>query len=767
MLFIQTSRNPYRAASAALLFFAERAGLNQLHFPLRRLQPARSAKNKYAALAALWVAMSTMLVAASLSGKVRDEQGKPLVGIHLQLAGQERTSTATTGESGEYRFDALPAGSYRLFVRELGFESRSEEVTLETAGDLTHDVVLKLELLRQTVIVTATRNEVSTSLLGNSVTVIPKDEIKAARSLSDVLRSVTGVHVLQTGAPGSVTSLYIRGGESDYSKVLLDGIPLNQPGGYAELSNLTTADIERIEVVRGPQSALYGSDAITGVVQIFTRKPDEEINRPQAELSLETGSYSQLGASGGIHGRYDRLSYSGLFSHWQTDNAVPNSFLNNNSFSSTVGVELSEKATLTLLGRGEYGGAGVPGPSLFGPPDLEESYRKRNSWFGATFSQRLTTSASHRLSYSQAQINELSEDLVDSGSFLPSYQGQIAAFPSFDYLYSFLNATRRQEAGYQADFSASSHVVTTGLEFENERGTVGDVRASRSNYGYYLQDQLVTNRRVSLTGGVRLDHNVSFGFAATPRFSAAWLLRAGQEGGFWGMTRPKFNFGLGIKEPSLLESYSTNPYYRGNPDLKPERTRSLETGIEQRLAGNRLRVELNGFYNYFRNQIDLLTTDFNTFDASYFNIGRSQAWGIEHVVELRPEQSWRISGGYTYLNTRILESAAPFHPVLRAGSRLLRRPTHSGFVTAGWYRSRWSLGARAVFLGNRTDNDFYGLNLREVDGYSRVDVNGSVRIGKQAEFFAAIQNLLNAEYSEALGYPALKLNFRSGLRFRF
>ena len=180
-----------------------------------------------------------------------------------------------------------------------------------------------------------------------------------------------------------------------------------------------------------------------------------------------------------------------------------------------------------------------------------------------------------------------------------------------------------------------------------------------------------------------------------------------------------------------------------------------------------MRIEVNGFYNYFRNQIDLLTTDFNTYDGSYFNIGRSQAWGIEHIVELRPDQAWRVSGGYTYLNSRILESAAPFHPVLRAGSRLLRRPTHSGFLTAGWYRSRWSVGARGVFVGNRSDNDFYGLNLLSVGGYSRVDLNGSVRISKQTEFYAVIQNLLNSRYSEALGYPALKLNFRSGVRVRF
>ncbi|RPI21645.1 MAG: TonB-dependent receptor, partial [Acidobacteria bacterium] len=442
-------------------------------------------------------------------------------------------------------------------------------------------------------------------------------------------------------------------------------------------------------------------------------------------------------------------------------------YLNNNTITSTLGFEVTRDSSLTLLGRGEYGRAGVPGPTLFGPPDLDEYYRKRNSVFGAGFTQRLSPGANHRLTYSQVQVHELSEDLLDSGSFVPTYGGRTAPYPSFDFPYSYLNATRRQVAGYQADLSISSHVVATGVEYEDERGTVGDIRASRSNFGYYLQDQWVTSHRIALTGGLRLDRNGSFGFAATPRFSVAWLLRNGRPDGFWGMTRPKLNVGLGIKEPSLIESFSTSPYFRGNPDLKPEKTRSVETGIEQRLAGNRVRMEINGFYNYFLNQIDLQTTDFTTFESSFFNIGRSQAWGIEQVLEIRPNQAWVINGGYTYLKTKILESAAPFHPVLRAGSPLLRRPSHSGFLTAGWFSGRWGVSSRVILVGKRTDNDFYGLDLREVEGYSRVDVNGRVRLSNRVELFTAVQNLFNAEYSEALGYPALKFNFRSGVRFKF
>ncbi|RPI20147.1 MAG: hypothetical protein EHM61_27635, partial [Acidobacteria bacterium] len=311
--------------------------------------------------AVLWVLVGSTALAGSLSGRVVDERGHPLSGIHLQLEGQGGTANAFSDHSGEYHFESLAGGSYQLSVRDVGFDLQAEHVDVGATAEIKHEVVVRLELLEQRVVVTATRNEVSTTLLGNSVTVLSEDETEQAARIPDLLRTVTGVHVLQTGAPGAITSLYIRGGESDYSKVLLDGIPLNQPGGYTDFSNLTTAGIERVEVVRGPQSALYGSDAIAGVIQMFSKKVDQEISRPQAELSLEGGTYSMLDATGGIRGRYNRLTYSGLFSHLETENAVPNSYLNNNTITSTLGFEVTRDSSLTLLGRGEYGRAGVPG----------------------------------------------------------------------------------------------------------------------------------------------------------------------------------------------------------------------------------------------------------------------------------------------------------------------------------------------------------------------------------------------------------------------
>jgi vitamin B12 transporter len=329
-----------------------------------------------------------------------------------------------------------------------------------------------------------------------------------------------------------------------------------------------------------------------------------------------------------------------------------------------------------------------------------------------------------------------------------------------------LSATRRHNINYQSDWVLSTHIVSAGVDFEQQNGTVGEVRANRTNVGYYFQDQFLWKQRVSMTGGLRLEDNGSFGFAAVPRFSAALLLRKANKSAFLGMTRPKFNFGLGIKEPNFIQSYSQNPYFRGNPDLKPERTRSIETGIEQELFGEKVRVEVNYFRSLFRDLISFQTTDYSTYEGGYFNLGRSQAWGVEHIVQGFLTPHVKLSGGYTYLKSEVLKSSDPLNPIYGEGARLLLRPTHSGQLGITWVSSRWHLNTAAVFVGNRADSDFVGLGLTEVSGYTRWDLSGSYRINRNVSLYTAFENILNRQYFEALGYPALKFNFRSGLQIK-
>ncbi len=690
----------------------------------------------------------------SISGKLIDPDGNFVSGVRLLLIeGNGTRATTLTDESGHYSFKDVAPGTYLILIRELGLRQYGQEFRLESGQDLEHDFALKMELLREEVLVTATRTEAHTSSLGSSVTVISADEIEAqnATNVAELLRNSPSVNILQYGAAGSLTSIFVRGGESDYNKVLLDGVPLNQPGGSVDLSSLSTANVERIEIVRGPQSALYGSDAITSVIQIFTKKGAAETSIPAGSVFLEGGTFDTFRGGATIAGQHDRVSYSAAFQHFRTDNGGPNDFFRNNSYSSNIGITISANSSLNFVGRAERGRSGAPGPTALGPPDLEEFYRKRDLVLGLAWNHRISDSWQQKVSYSHSYINQLSED--------PEFSHP------FDFPFSFLSATRRHNTNYQSDFLIHSHQLSTGFEYEEQQGVVGDVRKRRTNLGYYVQDQFLLTHRLAITGGLRLEDNGSFGFAATPRVSLSFLAKRGQEGEFWGMTRPKFHFGLGIKEPNFIESFSPNFFFRGNPDLKPERTRSIEAGVEQTLASDRVRAEVNFFHNRFDDLIAFEIVDLNTFEGSFFNIIESQAWGVENVFHILPREDLRFFAGYTYLHSTIVNSS-PFDPVFREGGRLPLRPTHSGFAGLTFLSDKWTVSTRATFVGNRADSDFR-TELTEVDGYTRWDLSGSYRLNHNLELVATFENLLNQEYFEKIGFPALKFHFRSGLRFRF
>ncbi|MEE8161370.1 MAG: TonB-dependent receptor [Acidobacteriota bacterium] len=708
-------------------------------------------------------------LAESVSGTVADPRGAPVAGIRLILL-QDNTpiSSTLTDPQGSYRFEELVSGIYQISIHELGFEQEKREFEVGTGEELRHDLMLSLKLLEEKVVVTGTRTASPRNLLGNSISVITAEEIEAQGgvTLGDVLRTVPGVTIAQSGGPGSLSSIFLRGGESNYTKVLVDGIPLNKPGGAIDLSNISLTNVERIEVVRGPQSALYGSDAISGVIQILSKKGTEE-GRPRFDLFLEGGTFDTLQAGTSLAGRLEKLSYSLAFQHFSTDTMEPNDFFRHNSFASLFEIETSRNSSLTLVGRLERGRSGVPGPTAFGRPDLEEFSRKRDFALSASWNQTLSDSWQHRMAYSQSYSNVLSEDLVDSGPYIPRFEGREAAFSAFDFPISSLNATRKHLLNYQSDFFLNTHSLSAGFEYEHQRGTISDLRATRDNFGYYIQDQFILGQRLAVTAGLRLEDNDSFGLFASPRVSLSYLLREGGAQDFWGATRPKFNFGLGIKEPTFLESFSPNFFFQGNPDLDPEKSRSFEVGLEQSLARNRLQAQLNLFHNLYEDQIAFVVLDFSTFEGTFLNTDKSQAWGIEQTLQFAPSANLHFGGGYTYLNSKVVEILNPFSPVFEEGSQLLRRPAHSGFLTINWSSGRFHLNSHIIFNGKRTDSDFLGLGLTEVDGYTKWDLSGSFRMNPKLELYTTLRNILNQEYFEVLGFPALKFHFRSGLRLSF
>ncbi len=718
--------------------------------------------------------------AATIQGTVLDPDGADVPGASVRLLGAQSGEIAhtVTGERGQFQFDGVGSGNYTVKVSLAGF---GETTATARAGENIH-IVLPLAPVHERVVVTATRTAAATSQLGASTSVITRKQIvdEDTPLVSDLLQSLPGITVVRNGAPGGVTSVFVRGGDSDYNKVLLDGIPLNLAGGAFDFSTLTTNNLDRVEVVRSAESALFGSDAMTSVIQLFTRRGSAENKRPHFSFSGEGGKNSTWNGHGSVTGGDGPFDYTLEGGKFSTDNQEPNDFFHVTTLSANLGLKVGHATTLRAIMMGSFGLAGTPGQTAFGPPITDASYRQRTGYGAFSIHNQTTSSWDQQLTYTFSKSRQVSLDLGQNPPFTPSFEGRTAAYPYYDYATNYLDDEWRDHVSYQSNWEGSpfggkfgQHVDTFAFDWDGEHGFLVDrfgqdpaTRARRNNFGYTFQDQTLWGR-LSLGNGVRIDDNGSFGTVIVPRSSLAYQVRSG--GGVLGATTLKFNFGLGVKEPSFLESYANSPYFVGNPNLAPERTRTLDYGIEQRFWEGRGRLELDGFDNLFRDQIAFETTNFQTFSGTYFNIGRASAKGAEVTLEVAPAKGLRAIGSYTYLDSKVIESGNPYSPALEAGRWLLRRPRHSGSLQVLWSWRRMTVTSTTVFVGRRQDSDFIGLEPPLIwnNGYTDSDLSWSYRSFGHMTYYGLVGNLFNQKYMEVLGYPALKQTYRAGIRLEF
>jgi len=712
----------------------------------------------------------------SISGHVLDSDQKPIARARLTLVDSEGRVQGTTfsGPDGQFRIAAARTGTCTIEASLPGFQpataacSQSQELRL----------TLTVAPVHEAVVVTATRGEAPAGQLAASVTVFDRDQIERRQTplVADLLRQSAGVTVLHTGGLGTQTSLFVRGGESNYNKVLLDGVPLNEPGGVFYFNNVTSENLERVELVRGSQSALFGSDAMASVVQMFTRRATTD--GVDVSGMFEGGSFDTFRGSAGVAGKNGRFDYSLRGARYATDNSVPNNEFDNVTFSGAAGIELAPRTSLRFVARTEAEDVGTPGQTLFGRPDLDAAFDRTDGVFGVTFTQQLTAALEQRATYGFASSNQESTNLISDPPYTPAFEGRMAPFEFSDFPFHSRNELDRHHLTYQVDWRlpvsggrAGTHILTGAFDYDGERARLENVlantvtRASRNNAGYTVQHQALW-ANVFVTAGLRIEDNDSFGTAVVPRASVAWTARNG--GGTIGDTKLKAAAGLGIKEPTILQSFSPPPF-AGNPDLEPERSRSFEAGVEQRLASGRIKLEATWFDNRFKNIISTRTISFNPFTAQYFNIGLTRARGMELTGTVAPTSTLRINGGYTLLASEILESTSPNNPVFQVGQWLFRRPRHSGFTGVAWQRDRLMIDLTGVFVGRRVDSDFSSLvpAMVENDGYVTFDLRARYRLTDQLGITAAIDNLADADYMEPLGYQALGRAARVGLKVGF
>jgi vitamin B12 transporter len=720
-------------------------------------------------LFAIFLFIPALAGAQQATGSVVDSTGGALPRARVRVFDASSKEIASTLTTAEGRFSIAACSGCTLEASLAGFKPSS----LQTGSEL--HFVLEPAPVSDTVVVTPTREAAPAGQIGASVTTFTREDIERRGSMliSDLVRETPGVAVIQTGGAGSVTSFFLRGGESSYTKVLLDGIPLNEPGGTFNFGGLTTTNLARVEVVRGAQSALFGSDAMSGVIQLVTDKGMAA--KPSFAGNVETGTYSTNRGTGAVAGAAKGWDYSVGAAATATDNRVPHSRLTNNTFSWTAGGLATPSLQVRTVGRVESGRVGTPGQTAFGSKESDAFFDHRDAAVGASVTHAIAGSWSQRAAYSFTRTRQDSTNLTADPSYTPTFGAATAPFAFSDFTYDSNNLLRRQFLTYQVDGRFDTRItqlVTALVDWDGERATLTDrmaksvVNASRNNVGVSVQHQVI-GRFGSLASSVRAEHNDSFGDKWVPRVSAVLIAHGGN--GAFGETAIKANAGRGVKEPTILQSFSPNAFFLGNADLLPELATTWDLGLSQRMANDRARIEAVYFDNKYKNQISTRTTNFTTFASQYFNVGDTKARGLELTGEAAIAPAVRISGGYTFTDSEIVKSTSEFSTVIKAGAWAFRRPRHSAFVRAAVTAKRVKADLDGQYVGERVDSDFSSLSpaITSSGKYWLWNTSASVTINRNLDLYGRVMNLGDKDYMEPLGYEAARRTVHGGVRVRF
>ncbi|HUJ41583.1 MAG TPA: TonB-dependent receptor [Candidatus Acidoferrales bacterium] len=690
-------------------------------------------------------------ISATLYGSVTDSRGSALQGARIAAgpSGGPPSAQAVSGADGRYRI-SLPAGRSTLVVTRASFAPVERQLDLQPGESREMNISMLLAPLSSRVEVTgqSTPEEVNTA--PEQVTILTREQIEQSASISlpVLLETQPGFSLAQTGRGGGLTSLFLDGGNSNHTKVLVDGTTVNDSGGAMDYSNMTLVNVDKIEIVHGAASALYGSDAMDGVIQVFTRRGTTR--EPELDLTGEGGTFGTGNGEADLSGLLGRFDYSAAYAYFSTDGQGPNDFFVNRTYSGNFGWSFSEGNSLRLALRANSSDAGLPGQTLFGPPDLTQHYSRQDFTSNLSWNGRAGPHWSWTLSGSDSTPRWVDND---SPNFVSTSQYNLAAFNS------------------QASYQTGTVTATAGyaLEVENgfPSGLVGE-HAHRFDQAGFLEALWRPLRRLNLQAGVRAEDNGSFGTRVVPRLGASYLLRESQ--GPWGDTRLRGYYSQGIVAPRLDQSFGNDPCFPGNPSLSPEQSRTASFGVEQALASNRVRVSADYFYTELHDVISFAflapTAGCMFGTGTYFNTDLAIARGARATVETHPARWLSLAGSYIYDNTRVLRAPNAFDPTMLPGNHLFHRPVHSGSLAMNFSARRLEANVTGYFTGIRTDSDFLGLGLTHAPGYARFDSTVSFRVQARATLFLRASNLFDKQYQDVLGFPAFGREVRGGVRLR-
>ena len=713
----------------------------------------------------LVVSLSLAAAAADLKVKVVDPQSAAVGGAQVSLVGGGEgkvLGTQSTSAEGTAIFRMPEAGAYQIQVLAPGFAAETVEVSSRTEIS----VRLRLATASETVVVSGTRTPVAGEAAGADIDSLSAAQLTSIQptTASDAIRFLPGAIVNDAGQRGGLTSLFVRGGESRYNKVIVDGVTINEPGGTFDFGTLRLDQGDRMEFVRGAQSTLYGSDAMTSVVQVWTRAGSTRV--PELSFGADGGNFGTAKGYASLSGARGPFDYNLFGSEINTSGAGINNAYSDSLEGANVGAAINERATLRMRVRHSNSHTGVPGEWNFNgatlqPPDPSDWSQLNNllgsvelAVTGPSGWQHHFTGFDYVYRYNELNLNGDAARVFD--------------FPSHE-----VDHINRAGFEYQGDYSERSWAHTTfGYRVENENGFVGNLDYGAQNHGQRLSNELyaqqqVTWKRLSAIVGGRFIHNSAFGNIGVPRVALTWQAVRGGE--IFSGTRLRFSYATAFKEPRLEETFNgipADPFNIPNPGLKPEHTRAFEAGIQQDLVQGKYVFTATYFNNLFHDQINYVEVDPINFVGKYSNVNSALAHGAEVGVQAKLRSRLLLNAAYTYTSTQILENPAPINDLYNPGSPLLRRPKHSATALLSYLGTRWGGSLGGSFVGQRPDSDFLGFGIEHAAGYVRVDFGGWYAVRPRVTLYANMENALDRRYNEVVGYPALPVNFRAGVRFR-
>jgi vitamin B12 transporter len=642
---------------------------------------------------------------ARLHGEVLDPLGAVVVHAAVDLVKATKVvATTTSGVDGSFEFNVAAAGRYAVRATAATFETTTTPaVYLGTSGRADVTITMATRTVTQQVTVTATGTPTPEAQVGSAVTVLPAEEYRFMLEVQDPLRLVPGVQLTQTGQMGGTTGLSIRGGDTDANKVLIDGVPVNAVGGGVEFANIATTGLQSIEVLREPNSALYGSDALAGVVNMTTARGTTRLPLfTYAGDAGNFGTYRDEVSAGTAYGQFDLYS---SFARIDSRNNFANSEFHNATYAGNFGWTPNAANDLRFTVRHLAVSGGQPNAiALYGIAD-DAQQKEQDDVFSGVWNNQATDKWHNQIRYGGLRLNGQFNSFGATGIYdqgtgyydgAPvtitgangyTVSGQ-ALFQYSDQATSYLSPTTRNFIYAQTDYRVDAHMVALGaFKFEKEQGAFGYAGSTlttidRGNYSYTMQVSGDIRNRLFYNLGAGLEDNGLFGFAASPRASLAYYLTRPNASGFFSGTKLHGSFGKGIKEPSVYQQanslYGTLATLSNGPSLLsqydvaplgPENSRTFDGGLDQQLLNGRARIGVTYFHNEFTNGVqyvpqggllELGVPEANlpafTYGGAYLNASAFRSQGVEIETEYKLGSHLFARGGYTYTDAVVQHS---------------------------------------------------------------------------------------------------------------